>query len=56
MGRYTPLEEELSYLTSDEINELYLSGKLYDIYDEFERTGEIKIQKQNQKRKKKLRR
>lgn len=37
MGTYTPFEEELSNLSSDELNELYLSGGLDKMYEDFER-------------------
>lgn len=43
MGRYTEVEVELSYLSSDELNELYLNGGLDEIYDEFDRTGRVSI-------------
>jgi hypothetical protein len=43
MGSYTSLEIELNYLSIDELNELYYSGELDKIYEEFERTGEVKI-------------
>lgn len=45
MGSYTPVEMELSHLSIDEINELYLSGSLDETYDKYERTGEINIKK-----------
>lgn len=53
MGRYTPVEIALSYLSNDELNELYLSGELDRIYEEFDRTGEVKIRRATKKRKKK---
>ena len=37
MGSYTPFEEELSHLSIDEINELYMSGRLEDMYEEFDK-------------------
>lgn len=52
MGRYSAVERELSHLSSDEINELYLSGDLDRIYEEFDRTGEINIKKARGRRKK----
>jgi hypothetical protein len=45
MGRYALVEHELSNLSSDEINELYLSGDLDKIYEDFDRTGEVKVRK-----------
>lgn len=43
MGTYTPFENELSHLSVDEINELYLSGDLDKMYEEFERTTKAKV-------------
>lgn len=45
MGRYTQVEYELSHLSIDELNELYLNGDLDKAYDDFDRTGEVKIKK-----------
>lgn len=45
MGKYLPVERALSRLSSDEINELFLSGELHNIYDEFDRTGNVEIKK-----------
>lgn len=42
MGKYTVIEEELSNLSIDEINELYLSGGLDRAYDDYDRTGEVR--------------
>ncbi|KEK23962.1 hypothetical protein [Bacillus gaemokensis] len=41
MGSYTPFERELGHYSNDEMNELYLSGKLDAMYDDFERTGSV---------------
>ena len=38
MGEYEPFEEALGNLNIDEINELYLTGKLHEFYDKFENT------------------
>ena len=43
MGKYAEIEAELSYLSSDELNELYLNGGLDELYDEFDRTGRVSI-------------
>lgn len=40
MGSYTPLEKELNGFTSDELNELYLSGDLDKMYDDYEKLKE----------------
>ncbi len=53
MGSYTPVERELSHLSIDEINEMYLNGDLHKVYDEFERTNEVSIEKKKRKRKRK---
>jgi hypothetical protein len=51
MGKYTNFEMELSHLSIDELNELYLSGGLDKAYDDYERTGEVQRLKPVQKRK-----
>ena len=45
MGRYAPIERALNRLGSDRVNELYLSGELDKIYEEFDRTGKVRIKK-----------
>jgi hypothetical protein len=37
MGSYTRVEKELSNFSADEMNELFLSGGLDKIYEDFER-------------------
>lgn len=37
MGSYREVEEELSGYSADKMNELFLSGDLDKIYDDFER-------------------
>jgi hypothetical protein len=51
MGKYSKVERALSNLSSDEMNELYLSGDLDRIYEDFDRTGEVKIPKKKRKKK-----
>jgi hypothetical protein len=57
MGKYTAVEMELSHLSSDEMNELYLSGDLDKAYEDYDRTGEVKPLNTNttKKRKRKAR-
>ncbi|HDR7263691.1 hypothetical protein [Bacillus sp. CH_203] len=52
MGSYTPFERELGSYSSDELNELYMSGKLDTMYDEFEKTGGITNKPKGEKGKK----
>jgi hypothetical protein len=52
MGKYTLVEEELSHLSADEKTELYLSGRLDDMYEDFDRTGEVNIKRNNHRKKK----
>lgn len=40
MGTYTPFERELGSFTSDEMNELYLSGDLDKMYENYEQQKE----------------
>jgi hypothetical protein len=51
MSRYTPVERALSRLSNDELNELFLSGELDRIYEEFEKTGKVRIRRGKGKRK-----
>lgn len=53
MGRYAPVERALNRLSSDQLNELYLSGDLDRIYEDFDRTGEVSLKKTKRKKKEK---
>lgn len=53
MGSYTGFERELKNYSVDEINELFLSGKLDVMYDDYERRGQVptyrnKLRKENE--------
>lgn len=47
MGSYTKVEEQLSVYSADEMNELFLSGDLDKIYDDFERERELEVSRGN---------
>lgn len=49
MGRYTEVERELSHLSADEMNELYLSGDLDKIYDDFDRSNNLSLNKSTER-------
>jgi len=49
MGTYTPLEVELGNYNIDEMNEMYMSGELDTMYDDFERTKVIPVKRKKKK-------
>lgn len=49
MGSYTSFEREIAHLSIDEVNELYFSGKLDEMYDKYEKDNNIGKDKNKQK-------
>lgn len=41
MGSYTPVEMDISNMSNDKLNEMYLSGDLDKMYEDFERHERI---------------